>query len=169
MQIDEAISGRRTIKNFTSQAVPKELLEKVLSSGLWAQNHGMTEPWRFTILGPETRETLAKSQEASRQKILNAPAQVVVTQVLASDEGVRREDFAAVACAIQNIALTAWAEGLGMLWSTGRWTRGLETSAIIGIDASREEIIGFLNFGFPADTPSAPPRKALQEVLRVLP
>ncbi|MDB6080662.1 MAG: Nitroreductase [Akkermansiaceae bacterium] len=169
MEIDETIRQRRTVKNFTPEPVPRELLEQVLEAGLWAQNHGMTEPWRFTLLGPETREALAKMYEHSRHKIMNPRELVVVSQVLSNDENVRREDYAAVSCAIQNIALAAWSKGLGLLWSTGKWTRLAETYPGIGLDPAREDIVAFLNFGFPDGTPSAPPRKPLAEVLTVLP
>jgi nitroreductase len=169
MEVYEAIQQRRTIKNFTPEAVPAGLLEQVLEAGIWAQNHGMTQPWRFTILGPETREALAKAQEFARPKIQNAPAQVVVSQLPATDENVRREDTAAIACAIQNIALAAWSEGLGMLWSTGKWTRTKEAYQVLRVNPEHEEIVAFLNFGFPSEVPAAPARKPLGEVMTSLP
>ena len=60
MELFAAILQRRTIKDFLPGAVPAEVLERTLTAGLWAQNHRLTEPWRFTILGPETHARLAE-------------------------------------------------------------------------------------------------------------
>lgn len=169
MEIYDAIHQRRSLKNFTPAPISPELLEKILETGIWAQNHGMTQPWHFTRVGPETREALAKAHEHSRAKILNPTEIVVVSNVIASNEDVRREDYAASACAIQNIALAAWSEGIALLWSSGKITRQAETYAVLGIDPEKEEIIGFLNLGYPSEIPAPPVRKPLSEVLTLLP
>lgn len=169
MDILDAIRGRRTIKNFTGQAVPEDLLRRILEAGTWAQNHGLTQPWRFIILGAETRGILADIHEASRHKILGPRPLVVVSSMLAADPKVRREDLAATACAVQNIALAAWAEGIGMLWGSGRHVHDERTYRVLGLDPDAQEILGFLSFGYPESLPPAPARKPLEEVVRVLP
>src|SRR5579875_4070729 len=103
MELSEAIFSRRTIKDFKPDPVPAEVLDRALTAGLWAQNHRLTEPWRFTILGPETHRRLAEEfanaqaylagpdADAARRdrvradalsKILSKPCVVVVSQVL---------------------------------------------------------------------------------------
>ena len=185
MELFEAILGRRTIKDFTADAVPRAVLERALEAGIWAQNHRLTEPWRFTILGPETHrglgeiyahaqaskaegETREKLRADAAGKIASKPQIVATSCVLAADESQREEDHAAVACAIQNIQLAAWALGLGMQWSTGKVIRLAETYRLLGIDPEKERIVGLLYFGFPAKVPPAPRRKALPEVSRWL-
>ncbi len=178
MELSAAIFGRRTIKDFKSDPVPAGMLDRVLTAGLWAQNHKLTEPWRFTVLGPETHRRLAavfaESQVPAARadaegKILSKPLVVAVSQRLGGDEAQQREDYAAVACAVQNIQLAAWAEGLGMQWSSGKIIRLPSVSALLGIERPAEEIVGLLFFGFPARTPAAPPRKPLSDVTRRLP
>lgn len=178
MEISAAILGRRTIKDFKPDPVPGDLLERVLHAGLWAQNHKLTEPWRFTVLGPETHRRLAAAFAETQPptaradatgKILSKPLVVAVGQRLGGDEAQQREDYAAIACAIQNIQLAAWAEGLGMQWSSGKIIRLASVYEVLGIDRETEEIVGLLFFGFPTRIPSAPPRKALSEVARHLP
>lgn len=169
MEIYEAIRQRRTIKTFTLEPVPRDLLERVLETAIWAQNHGLTQPWRFRRIGPQTREALARAIEAARPKIMNPTELIVVSNVIAHDEAVRREDYAATACALQNIALAAHSEGLGSIWSTGKHTRAPQAYPILGIDPAKEEIVGFIAFGFPEMVPPAPPRKPLREVLGYLP
>ena len=178
MELSEAILARRTIKDFRPDPVPADLLDRALTAGLWAQNHKLTEPWRFTILGPETHRQLASvfadtqgpdGRADAERKITSKPLVVAVSQRLANDDNTRREDYAAVACALQNIQLVAWAEGLGMQWSSGKIVRLESVYRLLGIDRQDEEIVGLLFFGFPARVPAAPRRKGLGEVSRRLP
>ena len=178
MDISTALLTRRTIKDFRLDPVPADALDRSLSAGLWAQNHKLTEPWRFTILGPETHRQLAaafadaqgpEAREQSERKITSKPLVVAVSQRLAGDEDTRREDYGAVACAIQNIQLAAWAEGLGMQWSSGKIIRLESVYRLFGIDRQAEEIVGLLFFGYPERVPAAPRRKELAEVARWLP
>ncbi len=188
MELYETLLRRRTIKDFKPDAVPPALLERVLAAGVWAQNHKLTEPWRFTLLGPETHRRLAEDfaggqaaasgDEAARteqirqealKKILSKPCLVAVSQVLLGSPAQRREDYGAIACAVQNIQLAAWAEGLGMQWGSGKIIGLPETYEVLGIDPAQEEIVGLLFFGFPASIPGAQPRKPLAEVSRRLP
>lgn len=190
MDLFDAILTRRTIKDFRPDPVPDAVLDRALAAGIWAQNHRLTQPWRFIVLGPETQRALAeagaaaqlqslpantddatraKVQTGALQKLMSKPRIVAVTCVLNGDAFQRREDYAAVCCAIQNIHLAAWTEGLGMQWSTGKQTQQMQTYEQLGIDPAAEEIVGFLYFGYPALIPSPPPRKPLAEVTRRLP
>jgi nitroreductase len=165
MNIHETILSRRTIKAFKPERVPPAVLERALTAGTWAQNHRMTEPWRFTVLGPQTQQALAGGDA----KVLSKPCIVAVSYHLSIDAQQRREDYAAVCCAIQNIQLTAWADGLGMQWSTGRVSQMPQTYDLLGINSAEEEIAGLLYFGYPETVPPPAPRKALSAVMRQLP
>ena len=169
MELSTALFARRTIKDFKPDPVPAEVLERALTAGLWAQNHKLTQPWRFTVLGLETHRRLAEATGDNAGKILSKPLIVAVSQRLGGDAVQQREDYGAVACAIQNIQLAAWAEGLGMQWSSGKIIRLPAAYELLGIDREAEEIVGLLFFGYPARTPAAPPRKELSEVTRHLP
>jgi nitroreductase len=184
MDVMEAILRRRTIKDFLDKPVLPDVLERVLTAGLWAQNHHLTQPWRFTVLGPQAHHSLAELSAAMQpvdannpasarstvdRKLMSKPLIVVVTYHLSADAQQRHEDFAATCCAVQNIQLAAWAEGLGMQWSSNRLTRNPATYALLGIDPANEEMVGFLYFGYPASIPIPRPRKPLSEVMRTLP
>jgi nitroreductase len=168
MDVNEALRTRRTIKDFLADPVPADTLERVLTAGLWAQNHRLTQPWRFTILGPETHRQLGEIAGEARQKILAKPLVVAVSQRLSTPE-LRQEDYAAIACAIQNIQLAAWAEDIGMQWSSGKLMELPQTYELLGIQRSDEEIVALLFFGYPAKVPPAQARRPLAEVTRRLP
>ena len=164
MNLYDAILTRRTIKEFKPDAVPNEVLDRALTAGTWAQNHKLTEPWRFIIVGPQAHRALA----ALDGKLATKPLIVAITNRLRGDAEQRLEDYAAVCCAIQNIQLAAWADGVGMQWSTGRTSKLAETRTLLGINADEEELVGLLYFGYPAVVPKAQARKPLADVTRRL-
>lgn len=164
MEIFQAIESRRTVKEFTSQSVPDELLTRVLGAGLWAQNHRLSQPWRFAIFGPQSHAQFAEYFP----RALGIPAIVAVTCLQNENAEIEREDYAAVACAIQNIQLAAWSLGLGMQWSSGAASQNARTREIVGFDADKESLVGLLFFGFPQIVPPAKARRPLDEVMRRL-
>lgn len=180
MNVHETLLTRRTIHDFRSEPIPEEALERALQAAIRAPNHKLTNPWRFLRAGPRTREAIVKlgvelkgrkkdlSPEASekiRAKLAAPPELIIVSQVLDPDPAREREDYAAVACAIENLMLSLWSEGIGSKWSTGGVTTDLRTYALSSIDARKEVIVGFVWIGY-ADCIPDPPRRALSEVYR---
>ena len=180
-----ALTARRTVHDYDpDRPVPAEAIERALACAVRAPNHKLTNPWRFTRVGPETREGIValgvrlKSEGRElpppvlakiRRKFTSAPELLVVSQVLDHDEHRRREDYAAVACAIQNLMVSLWSEGVGTKWSSGGVTRHDDTYALAQIPAG-EEIVGFVWIGYPEreDCPTAP-RRPVDEILRAVP
>lgn len=154
--------SRRTIKAFKSDPISDEMLERILNAGIWAQNHKLTQPWRFIVLGPNVHRQMAQLDP----KLKSKPLIVAVTCLVCVDPFQQREDYAAVCCAIQNIQLAAWAEGIGMQWSTGRVALQSENYAWFQIDPQVEELVGLLYFGYPDEIPPARHRKPVNEVMR---
>lgn len=170
--IQEVLLGRRTIHFYKSEPLPEGALERALEAGVHAPNHKLTNPWRFTIVGPEVRAALTEvgvqlkcgdgADEARvakvRAKLSVPPVLVVVSQAIDADAFRRREDYAAIACAIQNMSLSLWAEGVGSKWSSGSITRAAQTYELLEIDEQVEEIVGFFWAGFPEIVPKVMPR-----------
>jgi nitroreductase len=186
MDIQSILLQRRTIHDYDPSPLPEGALERALIAALAAPNHRMTEPWRFVRVGPETRSKLCEVSvglktptgaapradlvEKTRKKMLNPAELLVVSRVRADDPEVEREDYAAIACAIQNLSLSLWAEDVGSKWSTGEVTTAAETYALVGIDERLEEIVGFVWVGKAAsNVPKARRRRELSDVLRQLP
>ncbi len=189
MNIREAILSRRTVQRYTTEPIPEGCIERALECAIRAPNHKLSNPWRFTRVGPETRQKIVdlgvriKRQKAAsegrelseekeqtiRAKLGNSPEVIAVSQVLADDPFRRKEDYAAIACAIQNFTLCLWGEGVGSKWATGGVTRHDETYDILGIDAERDEIVGFIWVGHSSCELVETPRQPLEEVYRELP
>ncbi len=189
MDVHEALLSRRTVFRYRDQAVPDDVLQRALEAARWAPNHRLTEPWRFYVAGAKTRTALGEAAEIvarqkardadpadlpaiidkQRRKITDLPGLVVVAQVKNPDDAfMEKEDYAAVSCAIHNLVLSLWADGVGAQWSTGGVTRHAKTYEILGIDAKALEIVGFIKIGFPDEVPTSK-RRPLDEVTEHLP
>lgn len=174
----ETLISRRTIHDYQPQQLPEGALERALQCALRAPNHKLTNPWRFTQLGPNARAQLTELAldlkcpdrsnttrvETIARKFTNPAHIIVISQKMADDPFRAKEDYAAVACAIQNMSLSLWSEGVGSKWSSGGVTRHERAYALAQIPAG-EEIVGFLWVGI-ADVTPDPPRAPLEHVLR---
>lgn len=189
MDVLEAIRTRRTIAQFRSEPIPADILTDILSAGVWAPNHHLTEPWTFFILGPEAHgrvaarhgelraekvpaedtQRRARVQEESVRKFMVIPSLVAVVALQEGDEQRRREDFAATCCAIQNVQLAAWAEGVGVKWSSGPVTRDPLLYELLDIAPDRFTIVGLLQIGYPAETPTRERKRSPTDVIRSIP
>ena len=131
MDVDEAIRARRTLKAYTDEPVEPRARERAARPRVLAPNHHQTEPWRFWVVG---RETLSALTEATGdRKLLRSHTAVVVGVKRDHDAQVAEEDYAATACAIQNLMLAragaaSRASGARRACSRGRRWRGSWTS-----------------------------------------
>ena len=94
-----------------------------------------------------------------RGKIGRSPVLVVVTQTGNADDPVRDlEDYAACACATQNLLLAAHAEGLAAKWSTGKLAHSPGARRYLGL-AEHDRIVAYVYLGYAAGTVSSEPRR----------
>ena len=164
----EVLRSRRTVHRFTDQTVEQEILDEALLAANQAPCPKHTHPWRFYILGAETRRTwvptmlhlaAAKSKQRNSTtpeedgqraigKVMQPPILVAITSHRSPHDAFReKEDYAASVCALHNMVLSLWGNGVAAKWSTGGLTRHEETYANLGINAEEEEIIGFVKAG----------------------
>ncbi len=172
----EIIRSRRNIREFTDENVPESALKIIIEAATWAPNHRNTEPWRFIVLTKEgdMRKKVAEiikdwvyqnvknpnperriaSSKSAMQEIIDAPAFIYVYSVQGPNEEVTHENYAATACAVQNLMLAAQSIGLGVGWSTGK-----PCLANVGTSVGAEpdwDIVGALYIGYPAAATTAP-------------
>ena len=172
MNLHDALTSRRTIQRFRPGHVPDEVLERALTAAQHAPNHKLTWPWRFVLPGPATREVLfrvglrlksAKKgtspelEEAVRRDLLVPDRLVVVVQAVDADPGRAEEDYAACACAVQNLMLSLHADGFGSKWGTGGTLRDPEARLALGLGEG-ERAVAFVWVGLPDVVPTAAPR-----------
>lgn len=184
MDAHAALLGRRTVAAFTDEVVPDDVLDRALVAAHHAPNHRLTWPWRLLILGPATRARLAEiavnlksaqaplapeTADAIRRGFSTPGALIGVARRLHPDAAVQREDLQAVACAIQNLQVSLYADGWGAKWGTGAVVFRPETAEALGIDPIVETLEALVYVGRPRVTPPAVPRPPLADVVRHLP
>ncbi len=182
-QFGGMLKSRRTVNFFRPQPVPRQLLRDAVEVARWAPNHKLTEPWRFYLLGEESIERVRQlivelkagdrgdeARKTARARVDNIPSWLVVTCRKSPDMPVRQqEDYAACACAVQNLMLYLWQAGVGTKWTSGQVTRDERLYRILGIDPEEELVIGLFWCGYPADTPVAQKRRDTGEICSELP
>jgi nitroreductase len=174
------IRGRRTIKEFSDQPVPHDLIAALLDLAVWAPNHKLTEPWRFYVIDGAGRDRVSELARTLRHKKLlstgaeegvavrkaaefaadwaKVPAIVYVTQVVDPDPFVDREDYGAVCCAVQNLMLGAQAAGLASFWGTGDLAQARPLADLVGA-GENERMVGLIRLGYAAPGVKAPVKR----------
>ena len=137
--ITDLIRRRRSVfpPMYNDQPISQEIIEEMLENANWAPTHRLTEPWRFKVMRGAALERLstflaeyykantpeAQFSEKKYEKTLKKPLRsaCVIAICLQRDPEERVpewEELASVACAVQNMWLTATAYGIGAYWST---------------------------------------------------
>ena len=186
--LQDLINNRRSIYQFTDEIVDDEILQQALLAASNAPCHKHTHPWKFYILGNDIRKKLIptitklaniKSEkmqsknfeldvERAINKIVQPPLLIAVTSKKSHDDKFReKEDYAASVCALHNMVLSLWENGVGAQWSTGSITRDLQTYSTLSIDYESEEIIGFVKAGYPVKVREVK-KKAVSEIVTYL-
>lgn len=153
--ISDVIRRRRTVKpaQMSDQEIPREVLDEILINATWAPSHGMTQPWRFRVYQGQSRFELAQFLAATYQQITapenfkqakydsfsvnptRAGSVIVVGMKRQTSQKITElDEIMAVACAVQNMHLTAAAHGLGGFWSTNAAAVSDQMRDFIGLD-----------------------------------
>jgi nitroreductase len=67
MELQEAVLGRRSIRQFLPRPVPDELIRDLIAKSLWSPSWGNTQPWEIVV---GTSESLAKFKKKNRDAFL---------------------------------------------------------------------------------------------------
>jgi nitroreductase len=169
MDVETAIRTRRTHKQYGPEPIDRATLEELLDLARFAPNHHLSQPWRFRVLGPETRARLKEAaglKEAA--KLDRAPTLVAVSALLSGDPLQDEEDLHATACAAYAVLLAATARGLASYWRTPAALREPSISGLLEI-AHDERFVALLHLGPRVSDPPAKERAPLASRLTFLP
>ena len=140
--IYRAIAGRRDMRHFIAAPVDAAVLTRLLQAAHQAPSVGLMQPWRFiritdALLRGALHAAVEDERRATARALGEREDQFMRLKVegiaqcgellVAALMGAREQhifgrrtlpqmDLASVACAIQNMWLAAYAEGLGMGW-----------------------------------------------------
>jgi nitroreductase len=168
----EAIRHRRSmgLARLAPDPVDRNLIERMLEAADWAPSHEDTEPWRFTIFMGEGRARLADlfeaanlasradippeaARESARKRAYGAPVWIAVgmspgREKDGSPSVPEHEEMMAVASAVQNLHLTAAAQGLAGMWHTKGPSIAPEVARGLGLEPP-DRLLGFFMLGWP--------------------
>jgi nitroreductase len=175
--IARVLRERRTVHDFSPAEPPSEIISRAVDLARWAPNHLRTEPWHFYVLDRGTglrvadlnadmvKQTKgAKIAAIKRKRWAEMPGWMVVSCDQGDDEIRIREDYAACCCAVHNMALYLWDQGVGMKWTTGEVTRDRRFFELVGMDYDQVYVVGLFWYGYPASVPTQH-RKPVSDVL----
>ncbi len=178
--VHDVIAERRDIRRYRPDAVPDDVLRRVLQAGHRAPSVGLMQPWRFIVVRSIERRSAVR-QLAQRERIRQADrfderarafldqkiegvVEAPVGLVVCCDHGddavevlgrgtIPETDIYSTACAVQNIWLAARAEGLGIGWVSFYDPDDLRE--VFGLPA-RVEPVAYLCVGWPDERPVRP-------------
>ena len=67
MEFDDVVLGRRSIRGYKPDPVPRELIEEILAIAMRAPSSMNTQPWNFTVL---TGEPLDRIRQGNTERNL---------------------------------------------------------------------------------------------------
>jgi nitroreductase len=159
----EAIKTRRSIRQFTKEAVSDEALDQILESGLWAPSGKNNQPWKLAVIqDPILKESLAALTH-SRSIIQEAP---VCFAVFLDHSRVydRTKDVQAVGACIQNMLLTIHSLGLGGVWLGEILKNKEKVGELLGVGEDLE-LMAVVAFGHPIKEPGKGERDPLAKAV----
>jgi nitroreductase len=158
MQPIELLKTRRSIRAYTPQAVPREIIEDIIDCGRLAPTARNEQPWEFVVVTDKAvRSRIAQAADYGRF-IADAP---VCVAVLSRQTKYYLEDGSA---ATLNILLAAHAHGLGACWVAG--DKKPYAAKVVQMVGAPEDyrLISLVSIGYPAEKPETG-KRALREML----
>lgn len=158
MDAIEVLKTRRSVREFTSDPVPREVLEDIVDCARLAATAINIQPWEFVVVTQKgMRDRIAASTDYGKH-IATAPACILV---FCKAGTYYLEDGCA---ASQNILLAARAHGLGSCWIAGdKKLYGETVRQLVGAPLDYR-LVSLIPIGYPANVP-APPKRGLDSVL----
>jgi nitroreductase len=174
--LTDIIQRRRSIFpiSYTKAEIPFAVIRQILESANYAPTHKLTQPWRFIVfrnegkakLGEElarlykmttpAHQFLQKKHDSILEKAEQASCIITLNLKLHADKVPEWEELASLACAVQNMALTAEALNVGAYWSSPGMLADLKD--YLNLD-EQEKCCGLFYMGYHNE----PPRKAMRE------
>jgi len=189
MGFSEVVVKRRSVRKFKKDAVPVDILGKILDAGRWAPSAGNCQPWRFVIVtdtvvkakiaenctkfskkawtgfSPRTAKYLAQRGGTwDKSHMRDVPVFVVVCyEVL----GKIREELVlgSVWMAIENMFLAATDEGLGScVYTFYDFEEENSLKRILQVP-NPYRVAAIVQLGYASSEPPLPYRKSLDDIV----
>jgi nitroreductase len=175
MDIMQAIKGRRSIRKYKPTPVDDKAVEAVLEAARWAPSWKNCQCWKFVVVrDPQVKmklaDTLKPKENRATSGIREAPVVIVACAELGKsgyhkgEHGTDKGDWFMfdTALAMQNLALAAYAMGLGTV-HVGLFD-AKEAAKILEVPEGTV-VVEMTPLGYPDEEAIAPRRKEISEIV----
>lgn len=143
----ETIRTRRSVRQFTGEAVSDEAVNEVLESGSWAPSGKNNQPWKFAVIRDRVlKESLASLTHSG--SIIRESAVCIALFLDDSRVYDRTKDVQAAGACTQNMLLAIHSLGLGGVW-LGEILKNKEKVRELLNGGENLELMAIVAFGHP--------------------
>ncbi len=115
MELIDAIIQRRSIRRYTDERVPKEVIDKIVQAGIWAPSACNVQGWRFIIL--DDKKIIDQIlQHGGATFLANAYQAILVLYNNQTDNIEYKDHIQSASACIQNMLLQAHELNVGTCW-----------------------------------------------------
>lgn len=180
-ELYELMRKRRSIRKYKPDAVPREVLERILEAASWAPSGKNLQNWRFFVLQGKYRDDYVRYSQKSWLSIQptlekrlkpslyafterffftlgDAPV-VILAYNQPDPEENNQTSLGSVYMAVQNLMLAAEVEGLGTCPMGSPLEVKAEVDRFLGVEGTDLQLICGVTVGYPDHEPPAAPRQ----------
>ena len=176
MTAKECILGRRSIRKFKADPVSHDLLAQIVETASYAPSWKHTQITRYIAIEGELKEKIARegtSLYPGNGAIISAAPVLIAVTVIKDRSGYERDGSFSTprgdgwqmydaGVASQTFCLAAYEQGLGTV-ILGLFDQA-PVEAMLQLPEDRE-LVALIPVGYPDETPAAPRRKPVDELL----
>jgi len=180
ISVVDVMARRHSIRAYSSEPVPLELIEKLMTAASLAPSAFNNQPWRYYIATGESRRKLGEIMVQGTHfledylhvighemnewvlkwysELGQAPVVIACTLPVTDDELQNLNGYLATGSSIQNMLLAATEIGLGSCYLTFSYWVSDEIAKMLEVPEDRT-IVALIALGYPEEDPVAPPRE----------
>lgn len=151
MDAMEAILSRRSIRRYTSEPVPDNLIKELLDAAMSAPSAGNEQPWHYIVITDRAILDEIPKYHPYSNMVREAPLAILVCCDLHLDrhDGLWVQDCSA---ATENLLIAVQAKGLGAVW-LGVYPREERVTGLRKLFGVPEHVIPFalIPIGYPGE------------------
>ncbi|MBB1178345.1 nitroreductase [Pseudomonas sp. FW305-3-2-15-E-TSA4] len=160
-ELRDRLATRRSApaQALTSPGPTEAELDQILTLGARTPDHGKLFPWRFVVLGPQSRGEIAEKlsglaqtqgrpakEQAVLAKLTAAPVTILVISAPVPDAKPLWEQQMSAGAVCMNLEHAAGAFGYASSWITDWYSYDAQATALFGL-TDGEAVAGFIHIG----------------------
>lgn len=163
MDFFEVVLNRRSVRRFKDMEIPEEIINQILTAGIWAPSGRDNQPWRFAVI--RDRELKSEIARLTKYTAILENASVIIPVFV--DHNVTYDtvkDAQAMGACLQNMLLAIHALGLAGVWTGEILKNGDKVVELCGAP-KKYELMAVICVGYSAELHKEGKRKGLDDVV----